>query len=230
MEVWTCVVILMAWGVCSAVIGLLLRVLCARQVERVWQAEGWKGICAAHRCASSCMWKPHRQVECGAQTKTLRALIQCQPALFPFDNPLLLTTDLTNEWIGTNYVVVCICCFWILLAGLASMRHSVNWVFIFLTCLPAVLHFYCMLGEQFINSHEPKAGILQPLLPLHLLLLLQLLLALLFLLWLSLPLWPQFPESAVTIHQHWHLWQWKTKDLQLQFINLLIHRNQFNCR
>lgn len=35
----------------------------ARQVERVWQAEDWKGIWAVLRCASSCMWKPRAQVE-----------------------------------------------------------------------------------------------------------------------------------------------------------------------
>lgn len=74
-------------------------VLCARQVERVWQAEGWKGIYAAHRCASSCMRKPHRQVECVAQIKTLNAPIRGQLALFSFHKPgwLLLTTDLTSE-------------------------------------------------------------------------------------------------------------------------------------
>lgn len=84
-EVWTCVFIPMTQRMCSAVRGLVVWVLCARQVDRVWQAEGWKGIWAVHRRACSCMWKPHSQAERGAQAKTLNALILCQPPRFSFN-------------------------------------------------------------------------------------------------------------------------------------------------
>ena len=102
MEVWVCVVILVSRGLSLSAIGLVVWALCARQ--RVWQAEGWKGICSFHHCASSCMWEPHRQVECEAQTKTVKALIQYQFALFSFDkrSQLFLTTDSTTEQIFTD--------------------------------------------------------------------------------------------------------------------------------
>lgn len=108
------------WLVCgSSVLG--------GQVEKLWQAEGWKGICAAHRCASSCMWRPHRQVECGANKEEEGCDTVSVLPRFPlidlvscfWDNRFDRRED-GNKWV---FVSVCSQCFCSEAVRLPSTKH-----------------------------------------------------------------------------------------------------------